>query len=169
MRLAIASLLIFASSPVSAIEIANFKSGLACSLAKPRQEADGWICHQTQDILVTDQGRCVYDGATKPCTWFGFEFDYTAHEDRTKLQCLVETSYPTSPGNPSKVLAKDVTSQSHEFELEGTKGHFFNPMYYIFAVRTPGRSTLVETMTCKAGNAVLFQAKFNLHFPEVGE
>ncbi len=169
MRLAIASLLILASSPAAAIEIANFKSGLVCSSPKSARVADGWICHETQDILVTDQSRCVYDGATKRCTWFGFEFDYTANEIGTKLQCQVETSHPTSPGNPSKVLAKDVTSQSHEFELEGANGHFFNPMYYVFAVTTPDRAKQAETFTCKTGNKVLFQAKFNLHFPEAAE
>ncbi len=172
MRLAIASLLILASSPVlaspseAALEIDNFKSGLVCSDANPTHGADGWVCHQTQDILVTDQGRCVYDGVARRCTWFGFEFDYTASERGTKLQCVVETSQPMSPGNPSKVLARNVTTQSHEIELEGTSGNFANPMYYVFAVRPPATSKVVETFTCKSANVVVFEARYNLLFPQ---
>jgi hypothetical protein len=169
MRIAIASLLFFACTPAAAIEIHNFKSGLVCSDADGTQGADSWVCHQTKDILITDQGRCVYNRVERPCTWFGFEFDYTAGEGRTKLQCVVESSRPTSPGNPSKVLAKDVMSQSHEIELVGTSGHFANPMYYIFAVRSAPTSRVVETFTCKSDNAVVFQARFNLQFPETVE
>ena len=169
MRLVLALITILASFPSSAVEISNFKSGLACTNTKLTKDGDGWICQQTQEVLVTDQGSCVYDRATKPCTWFGFEFDYTSDEKTTKLHCLNETSRPTSPGNPHEVLAKSVTSQSYDFDLVGTSGHFYNPMYSVFAAGSPSDSLLVEKFTCRAGDVVLFQAIFNLHYPIVAE
>lgn len=166
MRLAISLLLIFVSLPAAALEVTNVKFGLVCSFAEPQQGVEGWVCHQTDDIFLTDQSRCVYDRTTMPCTWFGFEFDYTAQQERVKLQCLTETSHPKSSGNPSGVLAGDVTSSSFSLELERQKGHFFNPMYYIFAVRPRDETKVIEKITCKAGDTVIFQKKFNLHFPE---
>ncbi len=166
MRLFLALVMIFTSFPSVAIEISNFKSGLACTKTELTKDSGGWICQQTHDIFVTDQGSCVYNGVTKPCTWIGFEFDYKLAEKATKLQCISETSEPTAPGNPNGVIAKNVKSQPYELELSGESGHFFNPMYYIFSLRLPSNSVLVDTYTCKADGKVLFQAKFNLHFPE---
>ena len=165
MRFLVALLLIAGVFPCSAVEISNFKAGLACTNTKITKDGAGWVCQQTQDILVTDQGSCVYNGKTKPCTWIGFEFDYKSSEENTKLQCVGETSLPSSPGNPREVLAQNVRSQSYELELPGKAGHFYNPMYYIFAVRSLDDSVVVDTLTCKANGVVLFQSKFNLHFP----
>lgn len=166
MRLLLASFLVLASSPVAAVEISNFKSGLVCNAGKPGRDVVDWICQQTQDIPVTDQGRCVYDGVTRPCTWHGFEFDYSAKEPGTKLQCVAETSEPIANGNPREILAREATSHPFELELEGKTGHFINPMYHVFHVKPSGSAPLAETITCKAGDAVLFQAKFNIHFPQ---
>jgi hypothetical protein len=161
--LVLASLLLGVSAPTHAVEVLNFKSGLAC-MGSPTSKDDGWVCHETQDVLVTDQGRCVYDGETLPCTWIGFEFDYEGAGTGTRLQCTEETSEPTSSGNPDKELATHASSQQFELPLEGASGHYFNPMYWIFATR-PGADDITVSYTCQGNGAVLFQAKFNVHFP----
>jgi hypothetical protein len=161
--LAIILLLLALPAPTRAVEISNLRWGLACR-GSAKGQGDGWICHQAQDVFVTDQGRCVYDGETLPCTWIGFEFDYAGAGDGAKLQCTDATSEPTTSGNPGKELAKNVSSEQFELALDGAGGHYFNPMYWIFETRPAGRD-IVETYTCRSGGAVVFEAKFNLHFP----
>src|SRR5687768_5008900 len=128
----LAPILLGISLPCAAIEVANVRSGLVCNDASRSTAGGGWVCHETQDILVTDQGRCTYDGKQRPCTWIGFEFDYAHAGEGTKLQCVSESSAPTRTGNPQAELAVEVTSQPFELELAGASGHFFNPMYWVF-------------------------------------
>ena len=168
MKYVLVLLLVLVNAPVAAIEVTHFKSGLACTNSAPAPGRDGWICQPTQDVLVTDQGSCVYDGVTQACTWIGYEFDYAHAGKHTKLACVTETSKPTDLGNPGGVIAKQSTSQPFELELEGESGHFYNPMYFTFSVTRPEDSVLVDTVTCKADGMVLFQAKYTLHFPASG-
>ncbi|MGB0135234.1 hypothetical protein [Dokdonella sp.] len=169
MRILAAIIAVLGSFSVSAIEISNFKSGLACTNTTLSEHGRGWICHETQDVLVTDQGSCNYNGDTRLCTWYGFEFDFEASEELTKLECMGETSAPTSPGNPGGILASNVTSHPFEIELAGRKGHFYNPMYFVFKVGSGADTTMTNSFTCRADGAELFQARFNLHFPRIPE
>ena len=169
MRLLIALLLVLVSWPSSAIDISNFKSGLACTHTKLTDEGSGWICQPTEDVLVTDQGSCVFNGVTKPCTWIGFEFDYKNAKKDTKLQCVVESSEPTDHGNPGELISNDATSQNYELPLDGESGHFFNPQYFIFNVRSKSNALLVNKGSCKEDGIIVFEFKFNMHFPIVGE
>jgi hypothetical protein len=151
------------SSP--AVDVTNFKSGLACTNSKPTAGAKGWICQITQDVLLTDQGSCVYNGITEPCTWFGYEFDYSQAKKHSTLQCTAETSEPIDSGNPNEVLAKHISSQQFELNLDGERGHLYNPLYFGFAIRDPDDSLVVVTITCRGEGSVLFQAKYRVHFP----
>jgi hypothetical protein len=161
-------LLLLATPVQAAVDIKNMKAGL-CMDPSPDAKADGWVCHETADIQVTDQGRCVYDGKTRHCTWVGIAFDYVADTGRTVLQCVSESSRPTSHGNPRGVVAENTRSNAFELPLEGRQGHFFNPMYYLFAVRAMDDSVLVDTMTCSHEGKVVFRNTFNVHFPTAPE
>lgn len=151
--------------PTSAVQITNFRSGLACTNSKSAANAKGWICQPTSDVFVTDQGTCVYNGMTEPCTWFGYEFDYSQSKEHSTLQCTSETSRPIDSGNPSGVLAKHVSSQQFELELDGESGHFYSPQYFVFAVTDPDDALLVAAITCRSEGSVLFQARYKVHFP----
>ena len=153
----------------AAVEVSNFRSGLACAGARTSEEGAGWICQSTEEVLVTDQGTCVFNGTRKPCTWIGFEFDYKGAERGTKLQCVSETSAPVDAGNPGQLVAKDTSSQPYELELEPGSGHFFNPQYFVFGVRSKGRETLVNTGHCKSDGRIVFEFKFNIRFPTVAD
>ena len=96
-------------SLVPAVEISNFKSGLACTDGK----TFGWICHETSDIYITGQGKCIYNKQEKPCTWHGFSFDYKEVTEETEITCTIETSKPTNPGNPEEVLGKGLHSSEY--------------------------------------------------------
>jgi hypothetical protein len=157
-------LLLAVPAAAGAVEIRNFRSGLACTGAATTQ-GDGWVCHDTQEVFVTDQGQCVYAGDTVPCTWIGFEFDYAGAGLDTRLQCTAETSEPTTSGNPGKEVARHRVSEDFELPLEGDSGHFFNPMYWIFETR-PGTHDITARYACRSGDATVFTATFHLHFPQ---
>ncbi|GGA83215.1 hypothetical protein GCM10011521_21930 [Arenimonas soli] len=164
MRLACLLLLLAAAQPCTAFEISNFKAGLACTNTTLNDQS-GWVCHETREIFVTDQGRCVYNGERRLCTWTGFEFDYRSDQDGVTLQCGTTLSKPATFGNPGEVLEEDTTSHAFELELSGKHGHFFNPMYYVFSLREPGTPPMVDTMTCRFDGEVVFTYTFNVHSP----
>lgn len=149
----------------SAVEITNFRSGLACTNGALEEGAAGWICQPTEDILMTDQGQCIYNDETIRCTWFGFEFDYKSNTDETNLRCESETSIPTDSGNPEGILERGATSHRYELKLEGRNGHFFNPQYFGFQVRPADASVIVVNGSCRSDDADIFRYRFNLRFP----
>jgi hypothetical protein len=153
-----------ATSPANDVKISNVRAGLVCTNGVPTPGQTGWICHVTDLILETDQGTCVYDKKNEPCTWHGFEFDYSATTAGTKIQCAVHSSEPTDTGTPEGPTEKGVDSYSFELTLPDTKGHFFNPQYYLFSVHSSKRDLLEET-TCSYDGAVLFTIRFRFRFP----
>jgi len=153
----------------AAVEITNFRSGLACTETRLSTDSAGWICHATEDVLVTDQGVCVFNGTELPCTWIGYQFDYVGASKSEKLQCESETSAPASAGNPKQLIARDANSHSYEITLDSTSGHVFNPQYFAFAVRPDGKEVLVNTGRCKSGNRIVFEYRFKLRFPTASD
>lgn len=151
--------------PASAVEITNFRSGLACTNSAINGDTTGWICQPTEDIPITDQGRCVYADKEILCTWFGFEFDYRSRAGETKLLCKSETSIPTDSGNPKEVLEQDATSHQYQLDLKGGSGRFYNPQYFGFQVRPANDSLIVVNGSCQYDGAEVFQYRFNLRFP----
>jgi hypothetical protein len=149
----------------AAVEVANFRSGLACTETSLTKAGSGWICQPTEDVLITDQGVCVFNGAEEPCTWIGFEFDYKGAKKGNKLQCVSETSAPVDAGNPGQLIAKGTDTQPYELELTSESGHFFNPQYFVFGVRSRGRETLINTGRCMSDGQVVFEYRFNIRFP----
>lgn len=153
----------------AAVEISNFRSGLACTETRLSHNSDGWICQPTEDVLVTDQGVCIFNGAKKPCTWIGFEFDYKGASNNTTLHCTSETSAPVSSGNPNELIAADAKSQSYELALKPGAGHFFNPQYFVYHISRKGNEALIDTGRCMVENRVIFEYKFNIRFPTAAE
>jgi len=100
--------------------IENFRAGLNCS----DHVRIGWICFETEEILVTGQDRCTYDKEEVMCTWYGFEFDYFGAGESTTIECVARSSVPVNIGNPSEVLNESVTESRYSFALEPGDGHF---------------------------------------------
>lgn len=168
MRLLIASALaLVLVSPADAVEISNFRAGLACTHSSPAQSGRGWICHVTEDIPVTDQGRCVFNGEEQPCTWYGFEFDYRDARAGDALQCVFSQSEPGTVGNPEGILAESATGQAFDLVLEETAGHVFNPQYHTFVARPPGSAPLTIRGACSFEAKPVFEYTFHLRFPEL--
>ena len=163
--LALALLTVGISSPAKALEVTNFRSGLACTNTSVRGDKAGWICHVTEDIFVTDQGKCRFSGEDRLCTWMGFEFDYVEAEPGDKLDCTVTQSRPTTFGNPVRKLDSDATSQTFALSLDETEGHFYNPQYITFAVRSADEAVLQSDGRCSFQGKEVFRYTHRLHFP----
>lgn len=164
MSLLIPLLALAASQPVAPVEITNFRFGLVCSHTRRTEDESGWICQPTQDIPITDQGSCIFNGEKKRCTWYGFEFAYKAAQPGAKLQCTTQASRPFTAGNPSEELGES-TTHSYELELEQRQGRFFNPQYTVFAVRSKENSDIRHTTVCRSEGAVVFEYSFTERYP----
>ena len=166
MRLFVASIVLAgACTPADALEISNFRSGLACTNTSIRDDNPGWICHVTEDIFVTDQGTCRYNGEDMACTWAGFEFDYRGAKPGDKLECSIEQSQPTALGNPKEELSKEATTQDFVLPLEKIEGHFYNPQYFSFAARPLGKDFLLNKGHCSFAGKILFEYTYRVRFP----
>jgi hypothetical protein len=161
------SLLLLLSPVVSAqeLEISNFRSGLACTHSAIEEGPNGWICQPTEEILITDQGRCNYAGEDKLCTWVGFEFDYRNAGADDKLECTVETSRPVSLGSPNQPLGKESTVQHFSIALLPGSGHFYNPQYFTFTPMAEGEPLLVNNGRCSHNDQPVFEYVYRLRFP----
>lgn len=163
--IAIAVLVACMCLPAEALEISNFRSGLACTNTAVRDDASGWICHVTEDVFVTDQGQCRYNGEDRLCTWMGFEFDYLGAEPGDRLECTIGQSRPTAFGNPMEELESGATSQEFTLPLDKTEGHFYNPQYITFALRSADETMLVSDGRCFFQGREVFRYTHRLHFP----
>ena len=152
---------IYLASPnVFALEIKNFVSGYACTDG----ETFGWICHQSKDIYVTGQGSCIWNDEEKPCTWYGFEFDYSGNKNNESVECVYEMSKPVNEGNPDGVLEEDLNSGSFSLSLD-EEGHFYNPQYFVLVAKDKSEALIKSKTVCSVNREFLFEFGFDIHFP----
>lgn len=59
MRTCLLVLAILASQPSQAVDITNFRSGLACTHTKLTDDGAGWICQPTEDVLASTGSMCI--------------------------------------------------------------------------------------------------------------
>lgn len=147
-------------SSVESVEITNFKAGLACTDG----ETFGWICHETNDIYITGQGKCVYNKQEKPCTWHGFSFDYTGVTEETEIKCYINSSKPASLGNPKEEITKSQLISEFVLPLPIGEGRFYNPQYRIISYND-GDPNLIENTSCYSEGKLLFEINNRYIYP----
>ncbi|MEP6342398.1 MAG: hypothetical protein ABJ275_03710 [Maricaulaceae bacterium] len=159
------------SSEVSAdgLIIENLKTGLVCPLPlwnniEPEKYKTN-ICHETSTIMITGQGICTYKNEQRPCTWYGFEFDYKNAKPNHKLSCISKTEYTADFGNPEKIVAEDVNQINFELKLDDKNGHFFNPQYTVFNRVSKANSIETHEISCFDGSSEVFKIKERLIYP----
>ena len=146
----------------NSIEISNFKSGLFCT----DLETFGWVCHETEQIYVTGQSKCIYDNGSIPCTWHGFEFDYKNHKEGDIISCKLESSRIFSLGNPEGVLSNDTTSDEYELEIPYGSGHFYNPQYVGLSVVTTSEDIEKQDTVCYSNDKEIFRYTKQFVYPK---
>ena len=154
-------LLIVSSFNALAVEISEFKAGYACTDGK----TFGWICHEVQDIYITGQSICSFNGEDIPCTWHGFSFNYRDNKEGDVISCEYNQSLYTNHGNPEQIISKNTNSGSFKFELEDEEGHFFNPQYIGLKTAAFDESIHSNYTVCKSQGKILFEFGFRMHFP----
>jgi len=157
----LACIFLFFSFKASSLEISDFRSGLACTDGK----TFGWICHETKKIYITGQGICNWSGEDKPCTWYGFEFNYKNNDPDSFITCESKTSQRVDSGSPQGLIAENVDSEQHSFALEGDSGYSFNPQYTIFTTMEKEQSVIESRTLCKVDGKVVFEFDFKTFFP----
>ena len=156
----------FASPDQHKVDVTDVKSGLVCHYKignKGEHVYDPHVCFETEDILITGQGLCTFDGERKPCTWHGFEFDFNNRTNApVVLTCYFSANYEAVLGNP-KGIEEDPAS-GHDILLKPGIGHISNPQYTLF--RHKGlQSTPVNINRCEIEGRVVFESRFNLILP----
>jgi len=148
---------------IDAAEISNFKSGLICSDGK---EFIG-VCHITEDIYITGQSTCVWNRESKPCTWYGFSFDYKKAKPGTEILCKFKLSQNIANGNPDEIISKSTNSGEYKIKLEAESGHFFNPQYFLFNgyYKKLSDSAITTETVCSIEGKQVFSYKIKAHFP----
>lgn len=149
------------SSSVEAVEVSDLRSGLACMYSSSGEGGRGWICQQTERVLITDQGQCKSNGRLLRCTWVGVEFNYRRARLGEKLECRMTRSLISNSD-----VAEPVSSEIYSLELPSSEGRFFNPQYFVYAVLPAGQNVVRVVNKCKSGGADLFEYQLELNFPE---
>lgn len=165
LAISIAAGFMLMDTPGRALEIANVRSGPACPKPGDTTRQVGRICFQAEDIHITGQGACVYDKDEVPCTWYGFEFDYSGAMEGDKITCAYTTSEPADVGDPDGVTNAASTSGEYELKLTPGASHIFNPQYSVFQYAIAQSPNVRDVTVCWFGERELFRINFTLIFP----
>ena len=149
--------LVFESRTI-ATEIDNFAFGLVCT----DDSTFAWVCFETRDVHVTGQGRCVYDNNLYPCTWFGFEFDYSGAEPGDTIEGTSTSNRPINTGNPNETIAENTSTTEFQLTLDLIEGHFYNGQYSVLTVNAP---PLEEEITCSLKGEQLLKFSYRVLYP----
>lgn len=160
----IAQVLSFFGLGAAALEIQNFKSGLVCP-DPVKGIGSGWICFQAEEIPITGQGKCTYDGKENPCTWYGFEFDYRDAGKSERISCVTTSSRPIHYGDPDSANENGLTTLEWTFDLKPGSGRYYNPQYSVFSPQEE-ETTVSDETVCSASGAVIFRQTFRATYPK---
>jgi len=158
-------ILLLCCSNVYATEITNFKSGLVCQGLKGEDS----ICHETTNIYITGQGKCVWGGERKSCTWYGFEFDYFNNTNEAILNCKYMDSQAALTGNTKEVEKTESSVGEFSIKLSGKQGHYYHPQYFLMTTLRKERALLKSNTVCSVDGRVLFTMKNKVYFPIVSK
>ena len=151
-----------------AFAITNFASGPVCrdpALVDERRDEgrppSDHICSGT-DVAIRGQDGCIWSGEQRPCTWYGWEFDYEHADPDVPIVCVWTRSRPADQGNWEGVQSRGLATDTVEIPLPSESGHFFSPGYDLYqAVTFPWGIVRVE-YDCTYEGMPAFQASFRL-------
>lgn len=144
-------------------KITDFKSGAACIV----NTGIGWICHETENILLTGESSCVFNKEELPCTWYGFEFKYENFTENTNFTCGFKDDGEVVLGNPKGLLENETDSLKYDVPLGS--GRFFNPMYTIFNRLGSEEDTKTTYFECTLDGAHVAKFKLTVVKPKLPE
>jgi hypothetical protein len=146
------------------ITVSNFLAGPVCGTKDHRR-----VCFGTQEILITNESSCIYNGKPISCTWYGYSFDYDlpVGVEKAELACKVTTNHDVDFGNPAGIVNEKAHSLDYVIALSGNRGHFFNPQYTSAAdIDSVGAKSQEDEQICTYEGKTVFDFKLTMHFPE---
>lgn len=166
-KMLIPAIWLAASFSAGAQKITDFRSGVVC--LNPDSKIEGFgssqVCLETEDIQVTGQSICTFHEKEFPCTWHGFEFNFSNALAGAKLKCVLTSDVSASYGGPNRVDAEDVSVYEYEITLPKKSKRFFNPQYAVFRWGTGKDETATEETVCRLGDRELIRFKFRFAYP----
>jgi len=143
--------------------VTGFQFGLMCDIGQETPK----VCVPTDTIRVTGESRCTYNHERRPCTWYGYSFDYELLTETPTLTCAWSATLPVSEGNPERERSANTRSGTYEIPLPGRRGHFVNPQY---TLRSDGPATsLTFSQTCSYEGTVAFTVSYTVLNGEPGQ
>ncbi len=124
---------------------------------------EGTFCDPSGDVEIRGEGRCVYAGEERPCTWFGFEFDYENKDPREPITCVWTRSRAADEGDPEEVRKRSATADTFDLAIEDASGHYYHPVYQIYGV-TPSRVVVDMEYHCAYREEEVLETSYRLIF-----
>lgn len=146
---------------VHSIEISEVQSGYMCGV----ESGMSFVCHDTQDIYLTDQSKCTFNKEVVPCTWYGYSFIYTENIKGSSLQCLYKSSKKATAGNTVEITDRNINSFEFELVLEKEPGFFSNPLYSVYKIRDKKEEPEIARWLCKAEGKTVLDISLRLYSP----
>jgi len=153
--------LIVISLKVNSIEVSEVQSGYMCGI----ESGMSFVCHDTQDIYLTDQSECTFNKEVVPCTWYGYSFIYTENVKGSSLQCTYNSSKKATAGNTVEITGKNVDSMEFELVLEKESGFFSNPLYSVYKVKDKKEEPEEARWVCKTGGKTVLDISLRFYSP----
>ena len=152
------------------LTITNLRVGEVCQelvVGEAQTSRKSGICFETNEIHINGQGLCRAAGFSDPvpCTWYGYEFDYSGARPGEIITCKLTASMPGTYLNPREVVIEDSTSFEYEHALETPSGHVYNPQYSILQAGGPRGIILDDETVCFAGDNEVLRFRKRLIYP----
>lgn len=165
------------SSAPGELRISNFVFGTICRRdeetgavsAEIGVDADGDICEATK-VPIRGRGRCMYAGEEKPCTWFGFEFDFENKDPEEPITCTWTRSVPADEGTTVEVTKRGIMSDTFDLRIgDDTSGHYRNPMYWVYRPQTAPWIVADMDLNCRYRGQPVVETQWKLIFSSAFE
>jgi len=146
----------------AAFVVKKFERGPLCRVG----DAKFRVCANAEEVQITGDSECTYDGKVERCTWYGFSFEYEPRVVETRLSCSWSSSEGARPGNPVGASANVVNEGQYELVLRPGTTRFINPQYAVLprSAELVARSMKFDQRCTHRGQTV-FEFSLNLHFP----
>lgn len=145
----------FFAHDAETISIDSARSGLVCGVATGRPS----VCDPAHKVVITGEQTCDWSPSQQyPCTRFGYEFDYSAAEPGTQLDCS-RTRYSPATGEQTN---------SYQQPIDNAGGRVF---YSTFRTYAPVDTRVIqsEVHECTYGGAAVATIEFIIYYePGVG-
>lgn len=125
-----------APEPAGPFRVWDVLSGPVCDAGEGEvgRPPSSSIC-ASRDVAVRGEDTCVFDGARKRCTWWGFELEYENAAPGEPLVCIWQRALAVDDGNYEGVAKAGIAVDTVQVDIPSSRGRLFNPGFDTFPER----------------------------------